>query len=650
MLKKKTIKYQQGGEPLPKFLTDIFWDDKQVEQIYIPKTLDIKDGRKVRRTTGKPLNPNVDSLSGEYDKDFIEYIVSAAKSEGVDPYTALAVALQETGLDPNGNVGHIIGDQDVELSGNDVYDFVKILKYKAGEYADKIGIDKNDEERRIQAYNGFGRVKPSTEADYHGFNMKKIYGVPLSEKGIDMKENPLYGRQIIDIRDNVLKGNKDLVNLVENTKPMSLPVETKSILKLPNKVVKDEKSINFSTQEVDTETRTFNRRPPVNMSTFSRHPILNPKRIRPRKPVNNMQQGGDAGLYGPAGSLLSNLFAGINSNPLFAEKTGYTGSWDDNRAAIKTQLFEEDKKKYGVGLDFEAASKWADETGTSWSNRRDLLDQYNRNLQDRAGQKFDTTNAAVKPFNDSLPIAKNLAGLFELNNLERDELANRKDTLADYSTSISTFAPQGFAEEGGEISIENNTPNLPSLQAILQGLPKEMKAKDKEKIAVNANKELQQILGYKDNSPFKNKPSIDIYSDTIDTGNMAFDIQATSDNGISKTLQPNSGLHYFPGANKVTEVPRAEEGGMPDRYKEMGFDRVGQKKESTRDGKKWMVLAKKGDKYKVVHGGADGMQDYSQHGDKDRRDRFWDRMGGKDSAKANDPFSPLYWHSKKGTW
>lgn len=94
-----------------------------------------------------------------------------------------------------------------------------------------------------------------------------------------------------------------------------------------------------------------------------------------------------------------------------------------------------------------------------------------------------------------------------------------------------------------------------------------------------------------------------------------------------------------------------EEGGsIPDRYKNMGFNKVGQKKDSTIDGKKWMVLAKKGDDYKVVHGGYEGMKDYTQHKDEDRRERFWDRMGGKDSAKAKDPFSPLYWHKRFGTW
>jgi hypothetical protein len=89
---------------------------------------------------------------------------------------------------------------------------------------------------------------------------------------------------------------------------------------------------------------------------------------------------------------------------------------------------------------------------------------------------------------------------------------------------------------------------------------------------------------------------------------------------------------------------------IPERYKNIGFTEVGQKKKSTIPSKKWMVLAKKGDKYKVVHGGYKGMEDYSQHHDDDRRKRFWQRMGGINSEKANDKFSPLYWHKKFGTW
>ncbi len=111
--------------------------------------------------------------------------------------------------------------------------------------------------------------------------------------------------------------------------------------------------------------------------------------------------------------------------------------------------------------------------------------------------------------------------------------------------------------------------------------------------------------------------------------------------------------HIESGATMIEngkKVEMGKGGRIPIRYKEMGFNHVGQKKKSTRPEKKWMVLAKKGDKYKVVHGGYKGMKDFSQHHDSERRKRFWKRMGGEDSSKARDPFSPLYWHRRLGTW
>lgn len=107
-------------------------------------------------------------------------------------------------------------------------------------------------------------------------------------------------------------------------------------------------------------------------------------------------------------------------------------------------------------------------------------------------------------------------------------------------------------------------------------------------------------------------------------------------------------MMYGPEAEEMEQMKNG--GGIPERYKNMGFTKVGAKRQSTRPGKKWMVLAKKGDDYKVVHGGYKGMKDYTQHGSEKRRENFWNRMGGKNSAKATDPFSPLYWHKRFGTW
>lgn len=122
------------------------------------------------------------------------------------------------------------------------------------------------------------------------------------------------------------------------------------------------------------------------------------------------------------------------------------------------------------------------------------------------------------------------------------------------------------------------------------------------------------------------------------------------------SLHPESFNEYMEGdvgrkdpTEPTQMVKYGEGGGIPQRYKNMGFTHVGQKKAG--DGKhKWKVLAKKGDKYKVVQGGWKGMQDFKQHHSEERRKKFWSRMGGKNSSKATDPFSPLYWHKRLGTW
>lgn len=128
-----------------------------------------------------------------------------------------------------------------------------------------------------------------------------------------------------------------------------------------------------------------------------------------------------------------------------------------------------------------------------------------------------------------------------------------------------------------------------------------------------------------------------------------------SPRGLWDNIRENIGSGKKPTKEMLAQEKKIkrkmEDGGsIPERYRNMGFSRVGQKKDSTNEGKKWMVLAKKGDQYKVVHGGYKGMQDFKQHGSEQRKENFWNRMGGRDSAKATDPFSPLYWHKRLGTW
>jgi len=54
--------------------------------------------------------------------------------------------------------------------------------------------------------------------DTFGRPMKKVYGVDIPPEGISMKENPLYGKRVEDIRNNILLQNTDLVRLVDSVK------------------------------------------------------------------------------------------------------------------------------------------------------------------------------------------------------------------------------------------------------------------------------------------------------------------------------------------------------------------------------------------------------------------------------------------------
>ena len=71
---------------------------------------------------------------------------------------------------------------------------------------------------------------------------------------------------------------------------------------------------------------------------------------------------------------------------------------------------------------------------------------------------------------------------------------------------------------------------------------------------------LQQKMGYKDNSPYKNLPYQDIYSDRITMSGVSRPLVATTDTGVRTVMQPG-GEYYFPGATQVRETPLYSNGG-----------------------------------------------------------------------------------------
>jgi hypothetical protein len=181
---------------------------------YYGDTFYLEDNRKINAASGEPIVPTRDLFGGRYSRDVAEDIIKTSKNAKQDPYTMLAIALQETLLGKNdNNLGHIKDP----MSDSMPEDYIYFFQNKQDELRNNEDFDYDNlsELLKIQAYNGLGTVYPHTEEDYHGHAMDYIYGVPLTGEGINMKENPLYGKRIIDLRDNVLKNNEAIKFLVD---------------------------------------------------------------------------------------------------------------------------------------------------------------------------------------------------------------------------------------------------------------------------------------------------------------------------------------------------------------------------------------------------------------------------------------------------
>ena len=281
--------------------------------------------------------------------------------------------------------------------------------------------------------------------------------------------------------------------------------------------------------------------------------------------LQNAQTGGSPnslGYYGEANTFMTDLFAGVSGSGLFNQRTGsYTP------VTQKEYLKQNNYSKPYPKQDFFGNTSWyvKDASGNE-VKYKDIFKEV-KDFNEQQSQAF-TQNQ--KQFNEMLPLGIQLAGLMDLQMREQDEVANKKMTVQDFPASNATYVPVGFAEDGGGITSMQGM--FPALDSLKFGLPKEMPKKARKLVAEAAAKEvghLEQMLGYRDDSPFKNKPTINISSDTITMDGVGKTLLATSDNGITKILKPYSGTHYFPGASVVTEVPLAKNGGTLE-YKQGG--------------------------------------------------------------------------------
>lgn len=81
-------------------------------------------------------------------------------------------------------------------------------------------------------------------------------------------------------------------------------------------------------------------------------------------------------------------------------------------------------------------------------------------------------------------------------------------------------------------------------------------------------------MGYADGSPFRGQPSIDIPGNTITMANTGMPLTAIPNNGAPVNLAPYSGVHVFPGATQVKEIPMKKKGGKKFNYQMGGIPQL----------------------------------------------------------------------------
>lgn len=194
--------------------------------LYKPKDttlVSFDDQRKINPATGLQFKKR-GTKSIKANEEDVKAIISQAKYLGVDPYTALAVGLQETELgrlDPNyGSAWATFADEGiVDEKQQNANILAKALKDKLN-YASELrkrGVIPQGEEYDLQVYNGLGLLRPRGEIG-GVVQDESYYEIPVTAKTpLDLKKNPAYGKIVKQLRDEVVKTNPRIVELVNKT-------------------------------------------------------------------------------------------------------------------------------------------------------------------------------------------------------------------------------------------------------------------------------------------------------------------------------------------------------------------------------------------------------------------------------------------------
>ena len=174
------------------------------------------DERAIDSVSGKEVGAK-NNFSTDADINLIKKITIEAKKRGIDPYTALAISMQETNLGKQKSGFQDIPEGNPLRMGADILDKNKDIMQQSMDFLkEKIDLakrlGKKTDEDIIQAWNGYGKIHKYSEDV-----SDKYYGIDVSKTPIDMNKNPIYGKRVVDLRDNVIKKNPDLMKLIEET-------------------------------------------------------------------------------------------------------------------------------------------------------------------------------------------------------------------------------------------------------------------------------------------------------------------------------------------------------------------------------------------------------------------------------------------------
>jgi hypothetical protein len=177
--------------------------------------ISVKDTRKKDQVTGLDMT-ETNRLDANIDTAMAKHIIKKAKEYNIDPYTALSIAYQETQFKDEylDNPFSLLSGERLNPDTADA-DFIDLSMQTLQDkqkLAQRLG--KKTEADVIQAWNGYGKI----DNESFGRKINKVYGIDVSKQPIDMSKNPVYGKRVLDIRENILKKNPEIVKLVEDIK------------------------------------------------------------------------------------------------------------------------------------------------------------------------------------------------------------------------------------------------------------------------------------------------------------------------------------------------------------------------------------------------------------------------------------------------